>query len=270
MPRLSVVCLALSLAARHLAAQTCAAPTDSLPAVLIAAFDVDGRPDSMRAVYAESLGAGIRAGLRVPDPLPTAAWTATPSTTVPYLSGDVSFTVNRDGTVRDVRITRSTLVGAVDTALVDAVRGLDSARASRGDRERLIMHLNLRVDQPPTGIKLVGPPTPGPGSGAIERGRSLTVVTLLRLTVPVWPHTPPPQLVRSADAESRGVSGTSLMQVVIDEKGRVIRGSERQLGVPNDRLFDGARATVEHFEFSPFTLGGCPAKATLVIPIRIQ
>jgi hypothetical protein len=241
--------LALAVATAHLSAQTCAPATDSLPAVLNAQFTRDGSPDSVPAVFAESLGAGIRAGLHPSNSVPTAAWTTTAGKTIPYLSGDISFTVNRDGSIRDVHVSRSTLVGAIDTALIVAVRGLDPAHPTSGDRERLILHVDLHVGQPPAGA---------------------AGVTLMHLTVPVWPHTTGPQLVRSADAESRGASGTATLQLVVDEKGRVIHGSERQLGPPNDRLFDGAKATVEHFEFTPLSLGGCPAKGTLVIPIRIN
>ena len=259
----------LSLIGPRLAAQPCDGTNsrDSLPASLVAYFTVAGDRDSVPQADADNLAAQLRSSLHLPDPVPTPVWTLSIGLAAPVLHGDYELRIDRDGTIHDVRIARSSLVGAIDSGVVGALQA--SALPPRQDRSRLVLHVSLITPQEIP--HLVAKPTMAPGIDTTKHIRRSHVDTLVVFThkVPVWPDARLPIFVRMGHVPQAAarIRGTVQVDAVIDENGRVVHGSVYHPFPVNEEAFQIARSVAEGYEFKAATINGCPLKFFMIIPM---
>jgi hypothetical protein len=273
MHRLAAIVASLGLLGPRLTAQTCdatAAP-DSVPASLIARFTAALDRDSVALDDADSLGVQLHAVLQLPDPMPIPAWTPSTGRTVPSIRGDYELTIDRDGTIHDVRVARSSLVGAIDTGVVAALRTVKVAPGA--EPYHLIMHVSVKT-QPAT-TEFVDTVIVAPGLDTTRHARPSNIITLVDFThpVPVWPgerELPAIAYIGKKPDAALSLTGTILLTAVINEKGKVLRGSVYHDAPLNASTFDIARMMAERYEFKPFTINGCAVKLYMIMPLMFS
>jgi hypothetical protein len=236
---------------------------DSLPATLkVELTTPDG--DSIPAGDAKPLFAVVREAVRIPLPLPIPAWMSSVGHTIPYVDGIATFTIARDGHVTNIHLDVSTLVPALDSAVLSALRGAPPLPAGR--KIKAAMRVDVVTPLPP----LIASVVILPASGETHHRLSPPASMVLDSTrVPVWPPMPLPKLVSITPVPTfLRVSGAVDLLVVLDQHGHILSGSERALQ-PSDRSsVDLARTFTPAYRFAVSTLGGCPVNAAIVMPIR--
>ena len=260
-----------ALLALRLPAQACD-PTqgspDSLPATLRANFTAARDRDSVPRADADSLGFQLRAALHLGDQAPIVEWTPSIGETVPTMQGVYAFVVDKNGSMRDVRIVRPSLAPSIDSVLVAALEA--ATLPPRPDRDRWLMRVGLSTPQKVP--VLVSKPVMMPGLDTTKHVRSTSGIVLAEFAqrVPVWEDNKLPRLVRMGrpPMSAASINGTVVVEVVADEKGHVIRNSIYPAFPVDDWKFDAARSVAEHYEFTPFVVHGCAVKVYMMLPIR--
>jgi hypothetical protein len=276
MSRLFVVSIIASctLAGTQASAQDChGAPpaADSQLGAINAQFTTPDAGDSLTTDAADSLGAAIKAALRLPSPVPIPAWASTPGLAIPYVHGTFAFTIEKDGKVGSIKVERSTLSRGLDSAFINALAAVPPQTLGRKVKLTMLVSLNTHTSPPVMG-KLVTPDGhtydaahPPPDSLKVVPGKHYGphTVNLDSLTVPVWPQLPPPKLIRPGTAP-RGYRGMVSAWVIIDEEGRAARVD---VNANQADMLGPTRAALADMRMSPASLGGCPVKFLVVVPV---
>jgi protein TonB len=102
---------------------------------------------------------------------------------------------------------------------------------------------------------------------SVKPSQPLRVAHTLREAKPLYQNNPPPEYPRLA--RKRGYEGTVVLEVLVDEEGRVedmrlFRSSEHRI------LDKAAMASVKKWLFEPGMRGGEPVEMWVKIPIRFQ
>ncbi|HSY80186.1 MAG TPA: hypothetical protein VK807_00400 [Gemmatimonadaceae bacterium] len=277
MSRLFVVSIiaAGTLAVTQASAQDChGAPpaADSQLGAINAQFTTPEAGDSLTTGAADSLGAAIKAVIRLPSPVPIPAWMPTPGLSIPYVHGNFAFTIENDGKVGSIKVERSTLSHGLDSAFTNALAAVPPQ--SLGRKVKLMMLVSLNTHTSPPVMRQITTPDghtydaahPLPDSLRVVPGKHYGphTVNLDSLTVPVWPQLPAPELIRPGTAP-RGYRGMVNAMVVFDEKGHtasvdVMNGKQADMLGPT-------RAALADMQVSPASLGGCPVKFVIVVPV---
>ena len=176
----------------------------------------------------------------------------------PTLSGVIAFTLDSSGTVSGLRIAASSLSGPADTSVLAAISEADAAHAfpaiPQAARSRGRAHFDL----------IVSTVQPQETPHRTVLGRVFVPIWSLRRTVSVASGTQP-SLVAESDPARVGVD-TVALEFVVDDRGRVVMSSLRELNAGRDAAGDEAvRAfrsrvirALPGFRFDPALIGACP------------
>ncbi|HXB24212.1 MAG TPA: energy transducer TonB [Gemmatimonadaceae bacterium] len=276
MSRLFVVSIIAcgTLAGAEASAQDChgAPAADSQLAAINAQFSTPDARDSLTTDATDSLGAAIKAVLRLPSPVPIPVWMSTPGLAIPYVHGAFAFTIEKDGKVGSIKVERSTLSRGLDSAFTNALAAVPPQMLGRKVKLTMLVSLNTHTS-PPVMRQITTPgghtydaAHPPPDSLKVVPGKHYGphTINLDSLTVPVWPQLPPPKLVRPGTAP-RGYQGMVNAMVVIDEEGRV--ASVDVMSAKQADMLGPTRAALADMRMSPSSLGGCPVKFAIVVPV---
>jgi hypothetical protein len=245
---------------------------DSQLGAINAQFTTLDAGDSLTTNAADSLGTAIKAVLRLPSPVPIPVWMSTPGLAIPYVHGLFAFTIENDGKVGSIKVERSTLSRGLDSAFTNALAAVPPQTFGRKVKLTMLVSLNTHTS-PPVMSKIVTPDGhtydaahPPPDSHQVVPGKHYGphTVNLDSLTVPVWPQLPAPKMIRPGTTP-RGYQGMVNAMVVFDERGYtasvdVLNGKQADMLGPT-------RAALAEMRESPVSLGGCPVKFVVVVPV---
>jgi hypothetical protein len=281
MSRLFVVSIIVagSLAVTQASAQDChGAPpaADSQLGAINAQFTTPDAADSLTTGAADSLGAAIKAVFRLPSPVPIPVWMPTPGLSIPYVHGNFAFTIEKDGKVGSIKVERSTLSRGLDSAFTNALAAVPPQSLGRKVKVTMLVSLNTHTSPPvmrqittPDGHTYDAAHPPPPDSLRVVQAKHYGphTVNLDSLTVPVWPQLERPKLIRpgTAPGYQGGYRGMVNAMVVFDEKGHtasvdVMNGKQADMLGPT-------RAALADMQMSPASLGGCPVKFVIAVPV---
>ena len=274
MSRLLVVLIIAcgALAGAKASAQDChGAPpaADSQLGAINAGFATPDAGDSLTTNAADSLGTAIKTVLRLPSPVPIPVWMSTPGLAIPYVHGTFAFTIEKDGRIGSIKVERSTLSRGLDSAFTNALAAVPPQTLGRKVKLTMFVSLNTHTS-PPVMSKIVTPDGhtydaahPPPDSLKMVPGKHYGphTINLDSLTVPVWPQLPPPKVIRQGTAP-RGYRGMVNAMVVFDEKGQAAVVDVKQAD-----MLGPTRAALADMRMSPVSLGGCPVKFVIVVPV---
>jgi hypothetical protein len=263
-----------TLAVAQASAQDChGAPpaADSQLGAINAQFATPDAGDSLTTDAADALGAAIKAALRLPSPVPIPAWMITPGLSIPYIRGNFAFTIEKDGKVGSIRVAQSTLSRGLDSAFTNALAAVPAQMLGRKVKLTMLVSLNTHTS-PPAMSKITTPDGhtydaahPPPDSLRVVPGKHYGphTVNLDSLTVPVWPQLPPSKVIRPGTAP-RGYQGMVDAWVVIDEQGRA---ASVEVNAKQADMLGPTRAALADMRMSPASLGGCPVKFLIIVPV---
>ena len=277
MSRLFVVSIIAcgTLTGARASAQDChGAPpaVDSQAGAINAQFTTPDAGDSLTTNAADSLGTAIKAVLRLPSPVPIPAWMSTPGLAIPYVHGNFVFTIEKDGKVGSIKVERSTLSRGLDSAFTNALAAVPPQALGRKVKLTMLVSLNTHTS-PPVLSKVITPdghtydaahPPPDNAKLVPAKHYGPHTVNLDSLTVPVWPQLPSPKVIHPGIAP-RGYQGMVDAMVVFDEKGHT--ASVDLLIAKQADMLGPTRAALADMQVSPVSLGGCPVKFVIVVPV---
>jgi len=264
-----------TLAAAQASAQDChGAPpaADSQLGAINAQFATPNAGDSLTTDAADALGAALKAALRLPSPVPVPAWMITPGLSIPYIRGNFAFMIEKDGKVGSIKVEQSTLSRGLDSAFTNALAAVPPQLLGRKVKLTMLVSLNTHTSPPAMGGKLISPdghtydaahPMPDSLKVVLSKHHGPHTVNLDSLTVPVWPQLPPSKLIRPGTAP-RGYQGMVDAWVVIDEEGRA---ASVEVNAKQADMLGPTRAALADMRMSPASLGGCPVKFLIIIPV---
>ena len=177
------------------------------------------------------------------------------SDAVPELSTSVTFTLFSDGRVQDIRLSRSSRVPALDSALTAAVR--------RAGEERVLSGLSSDLG----GDSIFAEVATTAASMGVEPSLPLARLRLPHYRVeaasPVFPIPAPeyPFLARR-----RGVTDSLKLRFVIDTLGQIDGESVSVIAATYRDFVKSVFATLPRLRFKPAVSGGCAITTRSVIP----
>jgi TonB family protein len=185
---------------------------------------------------------------------------------VPALAAAVRFTLDRAGTVRDVRLNGASTAIALDSALLAAVQHAADVHAfpplppALGRSEVDVTMALSSVQWAPAGDSLPARLTmftvAVPRYGTMVRASDLRMPAVLSLVDPTAPPGDP--------------NSVSVVQFVIDEQGRPIPATLRVVAAPSEAVGRRTAALLAHAQFQPASMGRCAVPQLMRLPLTVS
>lgn len=176
------------------------------------------------------------------------------------VSGEVMADIDRNGVPRDPRISVTTLSPEIDRRLVEAIRGLDSARVLPPfpeDAKIESVRVRYRISEDPDSAKAMRP---------------LSVVQqptwLLERPVFAKPSSPAPRYPR--EGERARVGDEVLALFVVDRDGRAIMETVRMLRGHYREFQLSVLEVLPRLRFDPARIAGCPVAQLVQMPFSFR
>lgn len=274
-------------------APAAARPTPPPPAPL-AACDADSlgdrlvrRPDTLFLVvrapdgatplprpWADLVAQQVGTRLALPTPLDLGVVAplrpgraAAGDTVATVLVAAVRAVVRRDGRVASLALLARSPDERTDLALVEAVRGADTARALLAPPDSL----GARAAAVVLGLAVGRPAGPG-GAGAVTVAHPValaprTLAVLAAGAEPEDPIEPPPY---PADERAAGREGTAEVEAVVRDDGALVPGTLRVVAHDGEPFARAALAHAARLRFRPARVGGCPVALVVRLPYAFR
>lgn len=235
------------------------AATGTLSVAAIARVDPFKSSDSIPRLFASLVVEAIAAHLVLPKPLEFPVYNSTDITMAltapsagnkvyPSFTSEFLLTLRKDGSAKKVEMTQTSLMPQLDDAIASAIHAADSAH-----------------DFPPLDGVTTASSMPffvdfDMGSGVFTTG-----FPVFRASVPLFRATSvqPDVLVSPKYPEelrTRGKQGEARVRFVVDETGRVAKGSHRFLKLSEVPFGQSVIDAFPRMRFKPARIGNCPIK----------
>jgi TonB family protein len=227
-------------------------------------------PDTAR-LYAVNLLSEFEKVFRLPSPIHFVAWEGADmrdSTTVPAMANEAALTVGVEGELTSVALTQSSLVTAVDSALLSALRtavqsGGVLPPVVHGIGKPLVIYVGLTLDPTHRPAPPRGKTSPSRPVVPMRRTTALPV-QMLELPVRRFSTLPEVDVERSARVEypeeltRARLEGEVEFEFVVSHDGSVIPQTIRVIGATERRLAAMAIEAAKGMRVFPGTIKGCP------------
>jgi TonB family protein len=210
-------------------------------------------------VFASLVVEAIGAHLSLPKPLELPVYNSTDIAMAiaapnaghhvyPAFSSEFLLTFRKNGSIRNVEMTQTSLMSRLDDAIVAAIHAADSAQdfpplTGVSDASTLQVFLDLDL-----------------GSGLLVTG-----FPLFRASVPLYPAKPVEMLGQvlpkyPEELRRSGRDGEARLRFVVDETGRVAKGSHRFVKLSEVPFGKSVVDVLPRLTFKPARIGSCPIK----------
>ena len=213
--------------------------------------------DSIPRVFASLVVEAIAAHLVLPKPLEFPVYNSTDITMAinapsagnkvyPSFTAEFLLTLRKDGSVKKVEMTQTSLMPPLDDAIAAAIHAADSVHdfpPLDGTASSLSFFVDFDM-----------------GSGLFTTG-----FPVFRASVPLFQATRVEWDVRAApkypdELRNRGREGEAMVRFVVDETGRVAKGSHRFLKLSEVPFGQSIIDAFPRMKFKPALIGSCPIK----------